>query len=77
MFGFFKSAFRPFVALGQKIGNFMGIGRKVARPMGVVVEPLEDFVKVRKGGLSAFQGGSAGKFYGSVDGMLSDFKYPV
>ena len=77
MFGFFKSAFRPFVALGQKIGNMMGIGRKIARPMGVVVEPLEDFVKVRKFGPSAFQGGSAGKFYGSVDGMLSDFKYPV
>ena len=76
MFGFFKSAFRPFVALGQKVGNMLGIGRKISRPMGVVVEPLEDFVRVRKGGLSAFQS-DPGKFYGSAKGALSDFKYPV
>ena len=76
MFGFFKSAFRPFASIGQKIGNMLGIGRKIARPVGVVIEPLEDFVRVRKGGLSAFQS-EAGKFYGSAGGALSDFKYPV
>jgi hypothetical protein len=77
MFGFFKSAFRPFVSIGQKIGSLLGIGRKVARPMGVVREPLMEFVNVGRAGQSAFQGGEAGKFYGSVGGMLSDFKYPV
>jgi hypothetical protein len=45
--------------------------------MGVVREPLMEFVNVGRAGQSAFQGGEAGKFYGSVGGMLSDFKYPV
>jgi len=76
MFGYFKSMIRPFASIGQKIGEMMGIGRKVVRPTGVVIEPLADFVKVRQGGLSAFQA-EPGKFYGSASGAIADFKYPV
>jgi len=38
MFGFFRQAMRPFASLGSKVGEFFGIGRKLARSVEPVVE---------------------------------------
>lgn len=47
MFGFMRSAMRPFASLGSKIGEFFGLGRKVSRGL-VGVEPIMESRPVAK-----------------------------
>ena len=80
MFGFFRSAMGTFASLGSKIGEFFGIGRKVARATSDL-RNLEAFEDLAPSGLrSRFpqpdMRAPDGSFYGNMEGYLSNFKYP-
>ena len=80
MFGFFRSAMRPFASLGNKMGEFFGIGRKMARATSDL-RNLEAFEDLAPSGLrSRFPTpeirSAEGGFYGNMDSYLNQFKYP-
>tara|TARA_R110001592_G_scaffold278805_1_gene546124 strand:+ start:152 stop:397 length:246 start_codon:yes stop_codon:yes gene_type:complete len=80
MFGFMRSVMRPFASLGSKMGEFFGIGRKVARASSDL-RNLEAFEDLAPSGLrSRFPAPEMrapdGSYYGNMEGYLSNFKYP-